>query len=240
MATEWDEAQQRIGNQPKDNTPTLTEGELLSIVEKVAERYESASKEDRMDMADSLDELEGLESDEDDEFLRDYRAKRMAALKGIAAKKRMGLFGSLREISGAAWKPEVTDASEKHHVVVMLYKDRVPGCDVMSACLEKLAQKFPNTKFVKTISDSAIPGYPDHLLPTLIVYFKGDVASQITGLKTLGGLGCTADDVEWALSKIGAVETDLTEHPRLAERAGIRFKSSGYLERTNEMTDDLS
>jgi hypothetical protein len=52
---------------------SLTEGELLSIVEKVTERYESATKEERMDMADSVDELDGLESDDDDEFLRDYR-----------------------------------------------------------------------------------------------------------------------------------------------------------------------
>jgi hypothetical protein len=33
-------------------------------------------------------------------------------------------FWSTRHLIGAAWKPEVTEASEKNYVVVLLYKNQ--------------------------------------------------------------------------------------------------------------------
>lgn len=38
------------------------------------------------------------------------------------------------------------------------------------ALLQELAQKYPQSKFVRIISTEAIPQYPDSNLPTVIVY----------------------------------------------------------------------
>lgn len=57
----------------------------------------------------------------------------------------------------------------------------------MQQRLVALAKKFPQTKFVKIRSEEAIPNYPDRNLPTLLIYNKGDIASQFVTLKPLGG-----------------------------------------------------
>lgn len=51
-------------------------------------------------------------------------------------------------------------------------------------------------------------------MPTLLVYYRGEVRANLVGLGQFGGPKATADCVEWVLSKHGAVSTDLDEDPR--------------------------
>ncbi|PRQ58467.1 putative thioredoxin-like protein [Rosa chinensis] len=53
-------------------------------------------------------------------------------------------------------------------------------------CLEDLATKYSATKFVKIISTYCIPNYPDHNLPTLLVYNNGTVKANHIGLRNFG------------------------------------------------------
>jgi hypothetical protein len=91
----------------------------------------------------------------------------------------------------------------------------------MDQLLLELSAKFVHTKFVKSRATDAIPNYPDSKLPTLLVYKSGKVLRQYVGLEAFAGMKTTADDVEWAIAKTGAVVTEMSDEPA---KEGARFK----------------
>ena len=91
----------------------------------------------------------------------------------------------------------------------------------MDARLLDLSTKFRHTKFVKCKASDAIKNYPDSRCPTLLVYKAGIVLKQFVGLSAFAGSSTTADDIEWGLSTVGAVQTEMTEKPGANAR---RFK----------------
>lgn len=58
---------------------------------------------------------------------------------------------------------------------------RIPLCALINQHLNQLAMKFRATKFLKSISTTCVPNYPDRNLPTIFVYFEGDMKSQLMG-----------------------------------------------------------
>jgi hypothetical protein len=113
--------------------------------------------------------------------------------------------------------------------------------------LRILANKFKSVKFVKIRADAAIPNYPDKNLPTLLIYKKSDIVGQLVGLKALGGESVTAEDLEWRLSRLKIVDTEMTSDPKTKRRAGedddesetTKSTASSYLRRQEEPTYDI-
>ena len=55
-------------------------------------------------------------------------------------------------------------------------------------------------------------------MPTVLVYRKGDIVSQLVTLDAFGGSSVTEADVEWRLQQAGALEgCELLEDPRVTE-----------------------
>lgn len=162
----------------------------------------------------SLEELEENEDEfgEEDELAMEmYRQKRLAEWKANQLKNR---FTEVSEISGQDYVQEVNKAGAGIWVVLHLYKPGIPLCTLINQHLSRLAQKFPQTKFLKSISSTCIPNYPDHNLPTLFIYHEGEMKAQFIGPLLFGGMNLTCDELEWRLSESGAVKTDLEENPR--------------------------
>ena len=63
---------------------------------------------------------------------------------------------------------------------------RVTLCKMINEHLYALAQKFPQTKFIKSVSSVCIPNYPDKNLPTIFVYCEGDMKKQYIGAAEFG------------------------------------------------------
>lgn len=76
-----------------------------------------------------------------------------------------------------------------------------------------LAAKFPTVKFVKSISTTCIPNYPDKNLPTVFVYYENDLKHQIIGPISFNGMNFTLDDFEWRLHRFGVVKSKLERNP---------------------------
>ena len=53
--------------------------------------------------------------------------------------------------------------------------------------LNDFAVKYPMLKIRKIPGDQCIEGYPDRLMPTLLVYGPNEYRSQLVGLAELGG-----------------------------------------------------
>ncbi|KAI9245751.1 thioredoxin-like protein [Sporodiniella umbellata] len=161
---------------------------------------------------DALDELEDLE---DDRILNEYRHKRMMEMHAQAAKEK---YGQIREISKTDFVKEVTEASQECYVVVHLYKDSIPASKLMHRCLSELATQFKATKFLKIVSDQCIPNFPDHNVPTLLVYGEGDLKANLAGAIQFGGMKMTAQSIRALLAQYGALpaekQAERTEKPK--------------------------
>jgi hypothetical protein len=96
--------------------------------------------------------------------------------------------------------------------------------------MKQLAAKFPTVKFIKSISTTCIPNYPDKNLPTIFVYFEGALKTQIVGPLEFRGPNLTQDEFEFLIGKTGAIETTIKEDPRPA----IKDKMFADLASTND------
>jgi len=114
-------------------------------------------------------------------------------------------FTGVDEISGNEFVQAVTEASRQYWVVCLLYKASHPNCQILETCLREISRKHPNTRFLKIISTSCIPNYPDANLPTLLVYHNGACKKQVVGMQPFGGARATPEQVALALSGWGAI-----------------------------------
>ena len=84
--TEWDDIQRKLGNLPPLPDPKVTDA-----IYDVPEVDEAAARAEKLDALDA-DELSDVDDEEfmDDRFLEEYKAKRIAELKGKMATERFG------------------------------------------------------------------------------------------------------------------------------------------------------
>lgn len=73
----------------------------------------------------------------------------------------------------------------------------IPASKLMHRCLSELALQFKATKFVKIVSDLCIPNFPDHNVPTLLVYGEGDLKANLAGAIQFGGMKMTTQGKQW-------------------------------------------
>ncbi|XP_069828521.1 phosducin-like protein 3 [Dendropsophus ebraccatus] len=204
--TEWNDILRRKGILPPKETPKEDEVDEAEILKQqsVVKTYEDMTLEE-------LDENEDEFSEEDERAIELYRQQRLAQWQAAQIKNK---FGEVLEISGQDYVQEVTKASKGLWVVLHLYKQGIPLCTLINQHLAVLARKFKDVKFVKSISTTCIPNYPDKNLPTIFVYLDGEIRAQFIGPLVFGGMKLTQDDLEWKLSESGAIKTDLEENPR--------------------------
>lgn len=158
-----------------------------------------------------LDELDELEDSEDEQILLQYRNKRIAEMKALAEKQK---YGSVREISGQDYIDEVNKAGDDIWVVLHLYKQGIQLCALINQFMSALATRFPETKFLKSIASTCIPNFPEKNLPSIFIYYEGQIKKQIIGPIELRGEKLTIEEFEYLLGQYGAIKTDITEDPR--------------------------
>ncbi|VEN50718.1 unnamed protein product [Callosobruchus maculatus] len=207
--TEWNDILRKKGIlPPKPKEKEISEEQIISMLEETIEKKTAEGK----NLADlNLEELDELEDSEDEAVLEEYRRKRIAEIKALAQRQK---FGTVGEISAQDYVNEVNKAGEGIWVVLHLYKQGIPLCALVNEHLRILAAKYPTVKFLKSISTVCIPNYPDTNLPTIFIYFEGELKQQITGPLELRGPNLTLEEFEYLLGKTGAVNTTIKEDPR--------------------------
>lgn len=232
--TEWNDILRRKGILPPKETPEDVAAEEAAEEalrqQSIVKTYESMSLQE-------LEENEDDFSDEDEAAMEMYRQKRLAEWKATQLKN---TFGEVVEISGQEYIKEVNKAGEGIWVVLHLYRQGIPLCTLINQHLVGLARKFPQTKFLKSISTTCIPNYPDRNLPTLFVYNEGEMKAQFIGPLVFGGMNLKADELEWRLSESGAIKTDLEENPKkqIEDQLMSSIRSSLPTGRDSDSDDD--
>lgn len=205
--TEWNDILRAKGIIPQKEKE-ITEDQIVSLLEDTIEKKTQDGK--KIEDLD-LDELDELEDSEDEAVLLEYRQKRIAELKALSERSKFGYVG---EISAQDYVNEVNKAGEGIWVILHLYKQGIPLCALINEHMRNLAPRFPTVKFLKSISTTCIPNYPDRNLPTIFIYFEGELKKQIVGPLEFRGPNLTRDELEYLLGKVGAIETEIKEDPR--------------------------
>lgn len=159
----------------------------------------------------SIEELDELEDFEDEEVLAQFRRERIAEIKALQARSK---FGRVLEISASDYVGEVNQAGEDVWVVLHLYKQGIQLCALINQFMSHLAERFPTTKFIKAISTTCIPNYPDQNVPSIFIYHEGQIKKQIIGSVELRGDKLTADEFEYMLGLYKAIPTEIKTDPR--------------------------
>ncbi|CAK7328270.1 unnamed protein product [Dovyalis caffra] len=235
-STQWDDIQRKLGNLPAKppafKPPPFTPASDQDSIPKDKSFLDSKTEEELEDLEDDLDL-------DEDRFLQEYRKKRLAEMREATKIVR---FGSVVPISGSDFVREVSQAGPDVWVVVLLYKDGYAECGVLMKCLEELAVKYPGTKFVKIVSTDCIPNYPDHNLPTLLVYNNGAVKANYVGLRSFGRR-CTPEGVALVLCQSDPVLNDGhggTDASRDSVIEGVRRRLIEKVVKEHEDDDDGS
>lgn len=178
-------------------------------MEKAIEEKQKSKEKELSNM--NLDELDELEDSEDEAVLLEYRNKRIAEMRALSAKPS---FGMVREISGQDYISEVNKAGEGIWVVLHLYDKGIPLCSLLNQYMSNIAQKFPFTKFLRSIGKTCIPNFPDKNLPSIFVYFEGQMRKQLIGPLEFRGTNLSIEEFEYIIGTTGAIETEIKEDPR--------------------------
>ncbi|XP_033230400.1 viral IAP-associated factor homolog [Belonocnema kinseyi] len=227
--TEWNDILRRKGIIPeKEKDKEITEDQIVDILESTIDQKTGREIKNLEDK--TLDELDELEDEEDEKVLLEYRRKRIAEIQALANKAK---YGDVREISAQDYVQEVNKAGEDIYVVLHLYKPGIPLCSLINQYLSNLARKFPMTKFLKSISTTCIPNWPDSKVPTIFVYRNGEMLKQFIGPVELRGMKLTVEELEWMLGEAEAVPTKIKDDPKPKVR-DVLFS------RLNEQKNDLS
>ncbi|CAL1538711.1 unnamed protein product [Lymnaea stagnalis] len=232
--TQWNDALRRHNIIPqKEKEKEFTEDDIVNLLEQTVESIQKGKGLAEL----TLDELNDKEDDidEDDErIFEEYRRQRLAELKAAQANAR---FGDVVEISKADYVTQVNNAGEGIWVVLHVYKDGIPICKLINNYLTNLARNFPQTKFLKSVSSVCIPNYPDKNLPTIFVYFEGDLKKQWIGPFSFGGMNLKQDELEWMLAQTGAIQSDI-EKPEKPEIEDVMTSAIRQSRIDNKDSDD--
>jgi len=231
--TEWDDALAKHGIIPKKEKQ-VTQDEIDTHIRWIVDEHEQ-NIENKL-KGKTLEELDELEDEVDETILEEYRQKRLNELK---EKAKGDKFGYIKEIHKSDYLKEVTESSKDQIVILCLYVASQEESKIMLKCLDILAQKFKNVKFLKIIGSLCIPDYPDSYCPTVIIYKDGDTVGNIKGLFPFGGKNViNADIVEWELAQINIWKTDLEENPRKFNMKHMAKSTKKYNSNDNDDDDD--
>ncbi|KAF5401912.1 Viral IAP-associated factor [Paragonimus heterotremus] len=183
---------------------------------------------DKVDLAED----EGLMDEEDAKFLEEYRRKRIALMHENASRAK---YGQVRAVTKSDWKSEVSESGDVY-VVIHVAERGHPLCNTIDSHLILLARKFTAVKFLRGESSLCIPDYPECNLPSLLIYYGGELKHQLIGPQAVGGKSVTVKGLEWRLAQLGVLKTKLTEDP--AKRIQVSTISGRTVNRIGQCYTD--
>ena len=217
-----------------------------TVSEAVRLAAESAKTEEMIpsENLNTKDDDSENEDSSSDESLEEYRRKRMEELNDEKeAQMKRKRYGSVYHISRPDWNREVNEESmDGQWVIINLTCDSVWDARVVEHAIHELAEKHDYVKFVSIKSTSAIEGWPDSNLPSLFLYQNGSLQKQFIGINAFGGAGVNADRIEWKLSQLGILQSELREEPPRSKYDSFSGEHSVLLNGTRQISksDDNS
>lgn len=187
--------------QEKKRLDFLEKSRRDEIIKQHIATVKPGSEENREDSDAMMNLAKALDTAtlDQDPFIQQYRGKRLQEMKEQA---KLGaqrvLFGNLVEIRGDRYASIIDSAPSEAYVIMHIYDEFLPACQVMNKCLTKLAKLYETVKFcrVQSYSLGVSEEFEKNGLPAILVYKRGELVGNHLKVCDTLGVEFTADDVE--------------------------------------------
>jgi hypothetical protein len=150
----------------------------------------------------------------DDQFMREYRAKRVAELKAAAAAAAAARssFGELQQLTEDAYAAILEDTRSGVVSVVHIFDEQLVACRRLNAKLRLLAGRHTSVRFGAIALAEIGNEFDRSALPLLVVYSNGDVQQTFFNVShKLGETSFDEHDVERLLAASGVLKLSEVE-----------------------------
>ncbi|XP_078074481.1 phosducin b [Mustelus asterias] len=192
----------KLESEDQDSTPS----NKRKLLRQLSSPYRSLSKDkdtrEKFTRKMSVQEYEMTQSKEDETCLRKYRRQCMQEMhQQLSFGPQFGVVYDLE--NGEQFLEVIEKELKKTTVMVSIYEDGIKGCESLVNCLTCLALEYPMVKFckIKASNTGASDRFPDHILPTLLVYKAGELIGNFLHITEQLGEEFFAVDVESFLNE---------------------------------------
>jgi len=200
--TEWEDVQYKFGNAVGQY---FDEAQERKILEQKAREANPANPcpvfNPLAEKAEARDEAQNSD-DEDDDALAAFRKQRRAEIESTSKTPQ---FGVVKHISAESYVAEVTEASLRSWVILLMMELKHTKCEQLLAVFHTLSAKYRDVKFVTIKSTDAVKNFPISELPCVLLYHKQSLHKQLIGLEPWGGRNVTSETAIMALQLEGVL-----------------------------------
>jgi len=111
------------------------------------------------------------------------------------------MFGEIKEVGQSEYVDAIDREDSRVIVLVHIYEDQVQVCRRINNQLERLARKYPRTKFVRMKWTEAASKLDPKALPCIVGYRGGDVIESFVRIHELLPADFEFEDIEWLLEE---------------------------------------
>ncbi|KAJ3378680.1 Phosducin-like protein 2 [Entophlyctis sp. JEL0112] len=121
---------------------------------------------------EDIDEIIKNFEDEDDEFVKEYKARRLAEMIKSGSRPK---FGYVQELEVDDFVAFIENNDPDVVVVIHLYEPHIEACRLTNQYLQDLAPRHPHVRMAKILSKKADISFDQVALPALLVYQNGEM-----------------------------------------------------------------
>lgn len=192
--TEWNDILRKHGiipERPPSPTKEIEESIIAAAEQVYADRYELMNE----------DELDELEDEMEPEFWAQWKATKMNEMQ----QTKKGDHGSVYPLHKSEYKREVTEASVKFPVMLLMTGDNVQST-LVEGWWRELAARWPSVKFLQIVANMCVEeDYPTKNCPTVLVYLDGELKKRLVGIDALGGPKAGAEGLSDLMVRLGVI-----------------------------------
>lgn len=219
VTTEWDDIHRKLGNY-----------EPLPVVKPQSEH----TKENIAEIERIAEEKVPTDSDDDEQFFEEYRRKKLEEAAMVSVKETV--FRGVNEIDATDYVQQVNNAGSGVSVILNFYQSHVEPTVLINNALSELSVKYPQVKFLKTVSTRCVNNFDDRNLPYLLYYRDGVLKTQVQKEQLLSYRRISPDSIEYLLFQIGVPELSKLK----SKKESVRDFISDKLGRKRITKEDFS
>lgn len=173
--------------------------------------------DDNQEEEDKEEEDDSELSEDEEEILAQLRRARLQEMKQARDQKTQAKL-QVKEISAFDFESAVVLPSKQQHVLLCVYRPNSIESTLLLNALSSFAASHPSVVCLQMPHSDAIAHLPLTHCPVVMLYYQTKVKKQWSTLQPWGGKSVTGQVIEWELSVLGVVDTQLKEDPSLEWR----------------------